>query len=158
MMLKWGFTQSLADPCLFVHKDRGLITLVYVDDIACAGKDNANLDWFFTQLSGRFTAKDLGEIKQFLGMRITRDRKNRTLYLDQEQYLDKTLKKFGMGNAKHIPISTPIDSYNDLRAATDDDTRIEPTVYAMIIGSLMFAMVYTRPDTEFVLGILDQLM
>src|SRR6266480_4769844 len=89
-------------------------------------------------------------------MRITRDRKNRTLYLDQEKYLDKTLRKFGIGNARHVPISTPIDNYNDLRAATDDDTRIDPTEYAMIIGSLMFAMVYTRPDIAFALGRLSQ--
>ena len=79
MMLKWGFTQSLADPCLFVHKGYSLIALVYVDDIAVAGKDNAALEWFFAQLTERFTAKDLGEIKQFLGMRITQDRKNRML-------------------------------------------------------------------------------
>ena len=87
MILRWESTRSLADPCLFVHKDHGLIALVYVNGIAIAGKDKANLEWFFTQLTGRFTAKDLGEIKLFLGMRIARDRESCTLYLDQEQYL-----------------------------------------------------------------------
>ena len=152
MMLKWGFTQSLADPCLFVHRGRGLMILVYVDDIAAAGKDSADLDWFFAQLTGRFTAKDLGEIKQFLGIRITRDRKNHTLYLDQEKYLDKTLRKFEIRNAKHIPISTPIDNYNDLCIATDNDTRINFTEYAMIIESLIFTIVYTHLDITFALG------
>ena len=96
--------------------------LVYVDDITAAGKDSADLDQFFAQLTGHFTAKDLGKIKQFLGMRITRDRKNHTLYLDQEKYLDKTLRKFRIENTRHVPISTPIDNYNDLCTATDDDT------------------------------------
>ena len=68
MMLKWSFTQSLADSCLFVHRGHGLMILVYIDDIAAAGKDSADLDWFFAQLTGHFTVKDLGEIKQFLGM------------------------------------------------------------------------------------------
>ena len=68
MMLKWGFTQSLADSCLFVYQGHGLMILVYVDDITTAGKDSANLDWFFAQLTGHFIAKDLGEIKQFLGI------------------------------------------------------------------------------------------
>ncbi|KAI0991003.1 hypothetical protein K3495_g17184, partial [Podosphaera aphanis] len=73
-LLTWGFTQSLADPCLFTHKEKCLTALVYVDDIAISGKTSANLEWFSQVLSSRFNAKNLGEIQKILGMRITRDR------------------------------------------------------------------------------------
>jgi hypothetical protein len=158
VMLEWGFTLSLADPCLFVHKKKGLMALVYVDDIAVAGRAVTDLAWFKNQLCARFTAKDLGEIEKILGMRITRDRKNRTLYLDQEQYLDKTLTKFGISKPKHKPVSTPMDGIDNLRPATDDDERVDSTEYSSIVGSLMFAMVYTRPDIAFALGRLSQYM
>jgi hypothetical protein len=95
-MKGWGFVQSLADPCLYTHADRGVKLLVYVDDIVAAAKNKSDIDWFFTQLSSRFKAKPLGEISKILGCRVIRDRKNRTIYLDQEQYLATVLDRFGI--------------------------------------------------------------
>lgn len=112
--------------------------------------------WFFKILNGYFNAKNLGEMEMFLGMRITRDRKKRILWLDQQQYLERILTKFGIPNAKHRPVSIPLDGYSSLVPASDNDERIDPTEYSMIIGSLMFAMVYTRADIAFALGRLSQ--
>ena len=44
--------------------------------------------------------KDLGAAKQILGMRITRDWKNRKLTLSQSEYIEKVLKRFIMQNAQ----------------------------------------------------------
>jgi hypothetical protein len=57
---------------------------VYVDDIAIATKSRDQLNWFFDKLNVRFNAKNLGEIKKILGIRVTRDHKARILELDQE--------------------------------------------------------------------------
>jgi hypothetical protein len=38
-----GFKQSLADPCLYTHENKGIKLLGYVDDIAAAAKDNSSL-------------------------------------------------------------------------------------------------------------------
>ncbi|CAL3971294.1 unnamed protein product [Diplocarpon coronariae] len=56
-----GFVQSLADPCLFTHAERGIKLLLYVDDIAAAAKTTTQLDWFFMTIRKRFNTKDLGE-------------------------------------------------------------------------------------------------
>jgi hypothetical protein len=53
--------------------------------------------------------KDLGVAKKILGMRITRDRKNRKLTLSQGEYTEKVLERFRMQNAK--PVSTPLASH-----------------------------------------------
>ena len=58
------------------------------------------------KLSNSFVIKNLGAAKKILGMRITRDRKNRKLTLSQGEYTEKMLERFRMQNEK--PISTPL--------------------------------------------------
>lgn len=53
--------------------------------------------------------KDLGPAKQILGMRITRDMKNKTLNLSQSEYILKVLKRFNMHDAKAV--GTPLASH-----------------------------------------------
>jgi hypothetical protein len=81
-LISIGFQQSLADPCLYVHAKKGIILLLYVDDIAAASKYGPELDWFYSQLSARFNAKDLGELQKILGVRVTRNRQTRELFID----------------------------------------------------------------------------
>ena len=47
-----------------------------------------------------------------------------------------------MSNARNV--STPMERYNDLRPAAEGDHRLDATWYREVIGSLMYAMVYTR--------------
>ena len=50
---------------------------------------------------------DLGAEKQILSVNICRDRKNRTLTLSQDDYVEKVLQRFSMENAKAISIPLP---------------------------------------------------
>lgn len=157
-MKEWGFIQSLADPCLYNHQERGIIVLLYVDDIPVAAADPQDIAWFKAKISSRFRAKDLGEIEKILGMRITRNRKKRTLWIDQEQYLNGVLTKFGIEHGKHKPRAVPISGYDLLRPANSKDERIDIPQYQQIIGSLLYATTHTRPDISFALGKLSQYM
>jgi hypothetical protein len=157
-LVRWGFVQSLADPCMFIHSKNSVKLLVYVDDIVAAAKKQGELDWFYETLSERFNAKNLGEISKILGARITRDRKNRTLDIDQEQYLKSVLDKFGITQETHKPKAIPAVGYENLRLANDSDERINVTEYQQAIGSVMYAMIFTRPDIAFTLGKLSQFM
>ena len=47
-------------------------------------------------LSSRFEMKDMGPTTYVLGIKITKDRNAKLLYLDQENYLEKVFKKFNM--------------------------------------------------------------
>lgn len=157
-LLKWGFIQSLADPCMFTHYESSVQLLVYVDDIVASAKTTGEIDWFSDKLHSRFKTKPLGEIGKILGARVTRERKNRTLYIDQEQYLNSVLDKFGITKEKAKGKKVPAADYENLRPATADDTRINISEYQQAIGSLMYAMIFTRPDIAFVLGKLSQYM
>jgi hypothetical protein len=87
--------------------------LVYVNDLVATALKHSNLDWFYTQLYTRFNAKDLGDIKKILRVRITRNQEQGTIELDQEQYLEKVLNKFGFLNLVQSE-PTLIDRYYNL--------------------------------------------
>ena len=157
-LLSIKFTQSLADPCLYIHHERQIYLLVYVDDIPAAARSNKQLDWFFKELNTRFNAKDLGEIHKILGVRITRDRKHKTIYMDQENYLKSVCDSLGITQGKYKMRTTPANNLDSLLAGRQDETPINAEQYARGVGQLMYGMVFTRPDIAFTLGRLSQHM
>jgi hypothetical protein len=74
-----------------------------------AGSNMKDINVLKKKLSNSFVMKDLGAAKKILGMRITRDRKNRKLTLSQGEYIEKVLDRFRMQNEK--PINTPLASH-----------------------------------------------
>ncbi|RDY03953.1 hypothetical protein CR513_12375, partial [Mucuna pruriens] len=80
--------------------DDFIILLLYVDDMLIVGKSVSKIDRLKKQLSESFSMKDLEASKQIIGIRITRDRQVKKLWLSQEQY------RFHMENAKVV--STPL--------------------------------------------------
>ncbi|CAI7855619.1 unnamed protein product [Closterium sp. NIES-54] len=72
-----GFAPSTADPSLFLRTDTSLppfYVLVYVDDLVFAIADTAGLAHVKSELQKRHTCTDLGELRNYLGLQITRDR------------------------------------------------------------------------------------
>jgi hypothetical protein len=157
-LFRMGFIQSEADPCLLMHPTKGIIILVYVDDITIASKDISQVNWFKSTFGTAFKIKDLGEVNMILGVRVTRDRKQGTLRLDQTHYVDHTLGKLSMAKESHKPTKSPMDSYDDLRPAKPTDQRCNKTEYQEGVGSWMYLAILTRPDVAFALGRLSQFL
>lgn len=159
-LIELGFAQSLADPCLFTHAKKGIKLLVYVDDMAAAARDNLDLDWFYDSMRKRFHTKPLGEINKILGMRVSRNRATRELFLDQEQYLEKVLQRLGLpmeSSSIGKPKLTPMTGkYDKLEVARPEEDRTDRTEYQQKVGSVMYAAVFTRPDIAFHIGRLSQ--
>jgi hypothetical protein len=93
-----GWQQCISDPCIYIFRDGHVFAMiaVYVDDIPAAYNDANWFTSFKTPLGARFKIKDLGDLSQFLGMHITRNRSARTLSQDQSKYLRDILAKYGM--------------------------------------------------------------
>jgi len=51
-------------------------------------------------LSSRFSMKDMGEVKTYLGIKINYDCKNNKMILDQSKYIESLAKKYNIENAK----------------------------------------------------------
>ncbi|CAI7873282.1 unnamed protein product [Closterium sp. NIES-54] len=81
-----GFALSTSDPSLFLRTDTSLppfYILVYVDDLVFATADTEALGLVKSGLQKRHTCTDLGELRSYLGLQITRDRARRTITLTQ---------------------------------------------------------------------------
>ncbi|MCO5567257.1 hypothetical protein L7F22_020946 [Adiantum nelumboides] len=105
--------------------------------------------------------KDLGDASHILGMRIIRDRNRGLLYLSQQTYVEKVLKHFNMERGKSL--STPLAPHLKLSKADcpKSDTKkaeMAKIPYASACGSLMYAMVATRPDIAYAVGVVSRFM
>ncbi|GAA0161283.1 hypothetical protein LIER_39199 [Lithospermum erythrorhizon] len=123
------------------------------------GADLHKINMLKNELSVEFAMKDLGDAKKILGMRIIRDRDS--LRLTQEEYLKKVIKRFNMLDAK--PVSTPIPSHFQLSVEQSPETEdelvhMDKVPYASAVGSLMYAMVCTRPDIAHAVGVVSRYM
>ncbi|XP_016647164.1 PREDICTED: uncharacterized mitochondrial protein AtMg00820-like [Prunus mume] len=69
-----GYTQSKADYSLFTCKNGKSFTalLIYVDDILITGNNVAAINSLKQFLHTRFRIKDLGDLKYFLGIEVSR--------------------------------------------------------------------------------------
>ena len=146
------FIQSALDPCVYILrvKDNSIIVLVWVDDLLLAASSGRLLDKIKNTLKSAFKMKDLGPISFFLGMRIIQHPNK--IEIDQSDYLKKVLVKFGMQDSKTR--STPCE-VNPAAFDTDISTK-SSTDYRRVVGSLIYAMVCSRPDLSWVVTKLSQ--
>jgi len=68
-------------------------------------------------------------MKKILDVRITRDRKNRTLRINQFYYLSEMLDKLHMLANKHNSIKLLMNDYDFLRSIESHDQRIDQREY-----------------------------
>ena len=151
-MVSHEYKRTDADHCAYFRKftdGNFIILLLYVDDMLIAGNDSKLIGKLKERLFKSFDMKDLGPAKQMLGMRITRDRKEKKLWLSQEKYVERVLERFNMKDAKSI--STPLANHLKLSRSlcpttTDEKEKMASIPYSSAVGSLMYCMVCTRPD------------
>ena len=126
--------------------------LLYVDDML--GKDISRIDRLKKTLGKSFAMKDIGAAKRILGIGISRDRREKKIYLSQEQYIRKVLQRFQMENPKVVSIA--LATHFKLSPSNEvEKTNMSRVPYASAVGSLMYAMVCTRPDIAHVVGIVS---
>lgn len=73
------YRRTTADQCVYVKKfsdGNFIILLLYVDDMLIVGHDSMKIEKLKKELGKSFAMKDLGPVKQILGMKITRDKQN----------------------------------------------------------------------------------
>ena len=98
-MSEQGYNRCHYDHCVYLKRKNDciyIIFLLYVDDMLFSGSNMQEINVLKRKLANSFAMKDLGAEKQILGMRITRDRKNRKLTLSHNEYIQKVLKRFNM--------------------------------------------------------------
>ncbi|GAU22987.1 hypothetical protein TSUD_98150 [Trifolium subterraneum] len=134
VMSEQGY-KTTSDHFVFVRKfsnDDFIILLLYVDDMLIVGKNISNID-----------------------------RKEKKLWMSQEHYIKRVLQRFQMENSKAV--STPLATHFKLSSkqspSSEDETLdMKRVPYASVVGSLMYAMMCTRPDIAHAVGTVNRFL
>ncbi|CAI7794908.1 unnamed protein product [Closterium sp. NIES-53] len=149
------FTPSTADPSLFLRTDTSLppfYVFLYVDDLVFATANTEALTLVKSELQKRHTCTDLGELRSYLGLQITRDRARCTITLTQSHMVHQVLQRFSFQLSSIQP--TPLSTSHSLSAPPSDES-VEPSgPYPELVGCLMYLMTCTRPNLAYPLSLL----
>lgn len=83
-----------------------MVVLIYVDDLIVAGDNLDEITSLKQSLHQKFSIKDLGKLKYFLGIEVATSQKG--LFLNQCKYVIDLLQEADMGDSK--PSRTPLNS------------------------------------------------
>ena len=142
-----NFIQSKADPCIFIqqNKQENIFVGIYVDDIITIGKGKF-VEKFRSKIRKHFGITEGGNLEWYLGISFLQQN-DYSIVLDQTQYIKQKLEEFqefiGTGG---ISTPLPINYQKLLQIAEKEEIDKTNFPYRNIVGSIMYAMLGTRPD------------
>ena len=146
-----GCTQSQSDMCLYTFKSNGKsgFVIIHVDDFLITG-DESVVTKLSENIGNKFILKDLGEVSEFLAIRVTK--KDRNYYVDQTKYIERIIEEANRTDAK--PSKMPMDTgYHKLYSSIE---KADQDQYQKLIGMLLYVAVNSRPDMAASVSILSQ--
>jgi hypothetical protein len=181
----YGFEPFRDDPCLLRRVDEDgdeILIEAYVDDIKWAGADEKKIRKIINDLhQNHFKMTCDGEVETYLGMNYVfgkDDKGKSTLNVNQTAYVEALVKRFQLEDeymntlhvtAKRGRYNTPLPAVHSLSQLQKDMERdIDLDVgliewskkysFPMLVGSVIHAMVHTRPDIAYAVSILSRAM
>lgn len=150
-----GLKQCSDEPCLYMNEY--LIIFFFVDDIPTLYKRHFEHKFheFWRNVMQRYEVKALGDIKWFLNMRIIREKEQKAVYLCQDSYIKKVIKRYDLPTLKLPP--TPLTTVN-MGKFEGKATALQIKLYQGKIGSALYAAITTRPDVAFATSFLSTFM
>lgn len=148
----FGLTAVPGMECLFTRGP--LIVFFFVDDIiASCHPDHIHYE-FEAALAVEYDIKRLGEPQYFLGIRLIRDRENRSIFQVQDAYIDKIVKRFNL-DTDCKPTWSPM-TVRELLKHSGTVSAAQIFSYQQKIGSINFVATTTRLDIAKTVSILPE--
>ena len=166
-LCKQGFVPTKSDAGVYVKKVPGqdpVYIPVYVDDLLIIAKTLLPVDEVKAGLKSQFSVHDLGEVKDFLGCQIKRDRRAKKLFMSSTPKIETLAEKFGVDGSGRV-VDTPMSKdFCPTQASVSDNEKtvgagvpLEPGHrYHELIGSLLYIANTTRPDIAQSVGVLSR--
>ena len=135
--------------------------LLYVDDMLVARACKKEIQEVKDDLKPTFHMKDLGNARRILGMNIMRNRERRQIWLNQSDYISRVVQRFQMHNSKET--GTPPTQHFRLSVlqrsrSKSEKQEVQAIPYANVVGSIMYAMISTRPDVAQAISVTSRFM
>ncbi len=163
---KHGFKSCMSDAGIYVTTNHGedpVYLALFVDDMLIVCKQLERVLAFKETLGKEFDLHDLGEVKDFLGCQVVRDREKRVIRMSSGPKIDALVEKFGLdGETRSVesPMSKsflPTAQSGDPHSGGGAGVPLEPgNRYCELIGSLLYLANTTRPDISQAVGVLSR--
>lgn len=129
-LLQLGYQPSAQDPCLYYHK-LGIL-LVYVDDTIIISPTEVGLEEMFKSISMVFEVTSEGNLADFLGVKVTREKGH--FNLAQPQLIGSILSDLNLDKDNSKGADTPALSTSILHLATEEEDFPGPWHYRSVIA------------------------
>ena len=102
-----GFHLLKSDPCVYTFEAKAVFSIltIHVNGILSHGNDKQLLGKQKMQLTDPFEMTDLADMLGAFGINVTRDHKNGTIIIYQQDYTEDILERYGMTSCR--PTFTP---------------------------------------------------
>ena len=152
-LIKLNFKQSKNDNCLYVNHiyTDTCYLIIHVDDMLIACKNITVITNLANEISKTFELKCLGEVKQFIGITVERQRSG-IFKINQSNYIKTIAETFQLQDAKGslYPLDPGYFKLNDENLLNCNNE------YRKVVGMLLYVATNTRPDIAAAIGILSQ--
>jgi hypothetical protein len=141
-LIKMGFRQSDADPCLFISED--IICLIYVDDALLFYKDKKSIDELTNKMKQeKMLFREEESVAGYLGVHIDR-RDDGTIHLTQKGLAEKIVDALHLSGDDVTTVDTPCTKYVPI----DEDGELAhgEFSYPSVVGQLNYLQGHSRPD------------
>nr|GEX59321.1 uncharacterized mitochondrial protein AtMg00810-like [Tanacetum cinerariifolium] len=138
MDVKSAFLYETIKEEVYVYQPLGFEDLDYPDKELCKA--------FEKLMKDKFQMSSMGELTLFLGLQLKQ--KDAGIFISQDKYVAKILRKFGFTNVKSA--STPIETEKPLLKDPDGED-VDVHIYMSMIGSLMY-LTSSRSDIMYLKG------
>jgi hypothetical protein len=149
-----GFEPLFSEPSVFRNAETGQLIGLYVDDMVVMGHGLQAVQATINAIGKIWEIKDLGDTQVILGIRVQRNRAERTLSIDQSAYIQSLIEKYGLLEAK--PIVVPVTDREALSKGRVEEALADQALYQSAIGSVGWVARGTRFDVDYVLNQLSR--
>jgi hypothetical protein len=147
LLNKLGFKTLISENSIFINKELNIIISLYVDNLVIIRPNLNTIKSFIKELKKYFKLKDLGLIKDYLGVEVNYDLNKGVLKLSQTKYLTKVLERFNISTKS--PKYTPLKANIKLEPNKEQAKETEIKWFQAAIGCLLYLAMATRPDIAY---------
>ena len=152
------FTPLRIDNSIYIHNNNPILLATHVDDLLVFAKTRNLIDDLYKEISkiSRLEITNLGEIKEFLGVEIIRDRSKKSIIITQRSFTRNILYKYNklLNKPKSIPIAIGTKLTKNFEQSNNNLIKD----FQKQIGSLIYLTIFTRPDLVFSVNYLARFM
>lgn len=155
ILIEFGLVRSKNDPCVyFKYGTNGKVIMylgIHIDDALVLSSDKTLVDQFNQHLYSKFkkvTINPVSDILEYLGLRLVRNRMDKSISIDQIAFIDDALSKYETKSYSNYPLYRDLffgKNENSSRCIPEKDIQAKRKFFLAKLMKINYCS-YSRPD------------